>query len=200
MSTLRNDFIAHLQLRGFSERTVRNYIDGVARYAKFFNKSPIELTPADVKNYLLNLKNVRKLAIRTINLHMYSIKSFYEHFLPGKNMMGDIRRMKEPQSYPVVLSRQEVKAMIDSAPNLKIKAVVALLYSSGMRLNECVTLKMSCIERNRRIIRIINGKGGKDRVAVLSDKALAILGEYWLEYRPTVCRCASFRICSGTRA
>ena len=186
MSTLRSDFIAHLQLRGFSERTVRNYIDGVSRYARFFGKSPLELTPEDVKSYLLHLRNVRHLAIRTINLHMYSIKSFYEHFVPDRNMMGDIRRMKEPQSYPVVLSRQEVCAMIDSAPNLKIKAVVALLYSSGIRLNECVTLKMSCIERDRRIIRIINGKGGKDRVAVLSDKALAIIGDYWRQYRPTV--------------
>lgn len=186
MSKLRADFVAHLQLRGFSERTVANYIDGVSRFSRFFNKSPLELTSGDVTAYLVHLRTVRKLAIRTINLHMYSIRSFYEHFLPGQNMMGDIRRMKEPQSYPVILSRQEIGAMIDSAPNLKIKAVIAILYSSGMRLNECVTLKMSCIERDRRIIRIINGKGGKDRVAVLSDRALAILDDYWRQYRPTV--------------
>lgn len=186
MNKLRADFVAHLQLRGFSERTVTNYVDGVFRFSQFFNKSPLELNNGDITAYLVHLRTVRKLAIRTINLHMYSIRSFYEHFLPGRNMMGDIRRMKEPQSYPVILSRQEIAAMIDSAPNLKIKAVVALLYSSGMRLNECVMLKMSCIERDRRIIRIVNGKGGKDRVAVLSDKALAILGDYWRQYRPTV--------------
>jgi integrase/recombinase XerD len=186
MTRLRSDFLAHLQLRGFSERTIGNYIDGVAGFACHFNKSPLELTHAHVTEYLLHLRNERKLAVRTINLHMYSIRSFYDHFLPGQNMMGDIRRMKEPESHPEILSRQEVFAMIDSAPNLKIKAVVAVLYSSGMRLSECADLKMSCIERDRKVIRIIKGKGGKDRNAVLSDKALAILGDYWRQYKPAV--------------
>ena len=133
MNKLRADFVAHLQLRGFSERTVTNYVDGVSRFSRFFNKSPLELNNGDITAYLVHLRTVRKLAIRTINLHMYSIRSFYEHFLPGRNMMGDIRRMKEPQSYPVILSRQEIAAMIDSAPNLKIKAVVALYNSCGNR-------------------------------------------------------------------
>jgi len=82
MTKLRSDFIAHLQLRGFSACTVDNYIDCIARFAKFFNKSPLELTPENVRDYLLHLRNVRKFAVRTINLHMYSIKNFYEHFLP----------------------------------------------------------------------------------------------------------------------
>jgi len=186
MTRLRSDFIAHLQLRGFSEHTVRNYIESVAMYARHFNKSPLELKHEHVKEYLLHLRNVKKLAVRTINLHMYSIRSFYDHFLPGLNLMGDIRRMKEPESRPEILSRQEVFAMIDSAPNLKIKAVVAVLYSSGMRLSECADLKMSCIERDRKVIRIIKGKGGKDRNAVLSVNAIPILDAYWKQYRPTV--------------
>src|SRR5271157_1972204 len=98
MTQLRRDFIAHLQLRGFSENTVRNYIESVAMYARHFKKSPLELTHENVKEYLLYLRNVKKLAVRTINLHMYSIRSFYRHFLPGQDMMGDIRRMKEPES------------------------------------------------------------------------------------------------------
>jgi len=186
MTQLRRDFIAHLQLRGFSEHTIRNYIESMAMYARHFNKSPLELKREHVKEYLLHLRNVKKLAVRTINLHMYSIKSFYEHFLPGVDMMGDIRRMKEPEVCPVVLSREEVYSMIDNAPNLKITAVVALLYSSGIRLGECAALKMSCIERSRMIIRILQGKGGKDRNAVLSVKTLDILSAYYRYYRPSV--------------
>jgi site-specific recombinase XerD len=186
MTKLRSDFIAHLQLRGFSQRTIENYVDSVALFAKHFNKSPIVLTHDHVKEYLLHLRNVRKLAVRTINLHMYSIKSFYEHFIPGQNMMGDIRRMKVPESYPEILSRQEVNTMIKVATNLKIKAVITLLYSSGMRLAECASLKMTSIDRNRKIIRIVQGKGGKDRNAVLSDKALLIFSDYWRGYRPSV--------------
>jgi hypothetical protein len=152
MTRLRSDFIAHLQLRGFSDHTIRNYIESVAMYARHFKKSPLELKHEHVKEYLLFLRNVKKLAVRTINLHMYSIRSFYNHFLPGLNLMGDIRRMKVPESHPEILSRQEVFSLIDSAPNLKIKAVVAVLYSSGIRLSECADLKMSCIERDRKVI------------------------------------------------
>jgi site-specific recombinase XerD len=185
MTNLRSDFIAHLQLRGYAEHTIRNYIESMALYARYFNRSPLELSHQHVKEYLLYLRNEKKLAVRTINLHMYSIRSFYNHFLPGENMMGDIRRMKEPESYPVILSRQEVYAMIDKADTLKIKAAVAVLYSSGIRLEECANLKLNCIERDRMVLRIINGKGGKDRNAVLSIKTLAILAEYWRAYRPT---------------
>jgi site-specific recombinase XerD len=186
MTQLRRDFIAHLQLRGFSTCTIENYIDCVARFAQFFNKSPLELTPENVRDYLLHLRNVRKFAVRTINLHMYSIKNFYEHFLPGRNMMGDIRRMKVPESHPIILSRREVHAMLNNAPNYKVKAVVALLYSSGLRLRECTLLKMKCIDRDRKVICIVQGKGGKDRNAVLSDTALAIFTEYWKQYRPSI--------------
>jgi integrase/recombinase XerD len=155
-------------------------------YTRYFKKSPLELTHEHVKEFLLYLRNDKKLAVRTINLHMYSIKSFYDHFLPGQNIMGDIRRMKEPESHPVILSREEVYAMVEKAPNLKIKSTVALFYSAGLRLSECATLKMCCIERDRHIIRVIAGKGAKDRNAVLSDKTLDIITEYWKQYRPSV--------------
>jgi site-specific recombinase XerD len=186
MTTLRSDFISHLQLRGFSQCTIDNYIDSVSLFAKHFNKSPLELTHEHIKDYLLHMRNVRKLAVRTINLHMYSIKCFYEHFLPGQNMMGDIRRMKTPEIHPEILSRKEVETMIAVARNLKVKAVIALLYSSGIRLAECASLKMSSIDRDRKVICIVQGKGGKDRNAVLSERALSILGDYWRAYRPAV--------------
>jgi integrase/recombinase XerD len=186
MTRLRQEFISHLELRGFSECTIGNYVDSVSRFARFWNKSPLELSPAHVKDYLLHLRNVRKFAVRTINLHMYSIRSFYGHFLPGRDMLGDIRRMKVPESHPVILSRREVHAMLDNAPNYKVKAVVALLYSSGLRLRECTSLKMACIDRDRKVICIVKGKGSKDRNAVLSDRALAIFTEYWKQYRPSV--------------
>ena len=185
MTQLRQNFIAHLQLRGYSISTIRNYISSMALFVNYWNKPPLTLTHYHIKTYLLYLKNIKRLAIRTINLHMYSIKSFYEHFKPGINMMGDITRMKEPQSHPVILSRQEINAMIDKQDNLKIKAAVAILYSSGMRLDECTNLKLSCIDRDRMLISIIKGKGGRDRNAVLSKKTLLILGQYWRKYRPS---------------
>jgi len=186
MTRLRQDFISHLQLRGYAVNTIRNYIESMIIFARFFNRSPLELEHKHVKEFLLYLRNVKKLAVRTINIHMYSIKSFYDHFQPEKNIMGDIRRMKEPQSHPVILSREEVTAMIEQADNLKIKAAVAVLYSSGIRLSECNNLTLHCIERDRMILRIIKGKGGKDRNAVLSPQALSILEAYWRQFHPQV--------------
>jgi site-specific recombinase XerD len=90
------------------------------------------------------------LAIRTYNIHFYGIKSFYDHFCPGQNMTGDFKRMKEPHHLPVVLSKQEAFAMIDAAPNLKIKTVVAVFYSSGQRLEEYTSLKLTDIDRSRK--------------------------------------------------
>jgi len=117
---------------------------------------------------------------------MYSLRSFYAHFKPDVDVMGDLRRMKEPESHPVVLSLKEVTRLLESAEHLKAKTAIAVIYSSGIRLDECTNLKLNCIERERMILRIINGKGGKDRNAVLSLKTLVLLEEYWRKYRPAV--------------
>lgn len=186
MSKLRQDFIAHLQLKGYSEKTIRNYIECVALYSKHYNKSPLDLEHEHVKNYLLYMRNKRKLKIRTINLHLYSLRSFYEHFCPDKDYFKDIRRMKEPDYHPEILSREEVLAMIDASKNLKMKAINALLYSSGIRLAECVNLKIHDVDSKRMIIRIRQGKGARDRNAVLSQRALLILRAYYKQYRPSL--------------
>lgn len=186
MTKLRQDFIAHLQLKGYAKATIKNYIQSMHLFAKHYNKSPLLLTPQQVKDYLLYLRNVKKLAIRTINIHFYSIKCFYEHFIPEINMIGDMRRMREPKHYPIILSKQEAFDLIEKAPNFKIKAAIALFYSAGLRLGECANLKMCCIDRKRMIIRITQGKGAIDRDAVLSRKTLDIITEYWKQYRSSV--------------
>jgi len=186
MTKVRTDFLAHLELRGYANATVKNYIQAVSLLARHYNKNPLLLTPQNIVDYLLYVKNTKKLAIRTYNIHFYGIKSFYDHFCPAQNMTGDLKRMKEPHHLPVVLSKQEAFAMIDAAPNLKIKAAVAVFYSSGLRLEECTSLKLTDIDRSRMILKVIQGKGAKDRTAILSLKTLDILGHYWREYKPKV--------------
>lgn len=186
MNKLRSDFIQSLQLKGYAQNTIDNYVDAVSQYSRFFKRSPLELTSDDVVKYLMHLLKVKCLGIRTINLHMYSIRSFYDYFLPEKNIMAKIFRMKEPMYLPHVLSRQEIDAMVTIAENLKIKTAIVLLYSSGLRLSECALLKLAHIDRSRMVLNIIQGKGGKDRTAILSAKALPVLENYWRQYRPAV--------------
>ena len=187
MSKLRADFVAALQLKGFSPKTIRNYVECVSRFSKHFKVSPMELGNCHIKEFLLHLRNDRKLEPKTINLHLYSIKGFYKVFIPKQpEIIDGLQRMKEPIKRPVVLSRQEADLLIESAKNLKMKAIVAVLYSSGIRLAECVNLKIIDVDSSRMVLHIVNGKGGKDRFAILSPRTHLILREYFRQYRPSV--------------
>jgi integrase/recombinase XerD len=184
MSTLRADFIGRLQLKGFTGRTVTNYVASVAAVSAFHKRSPLELSADDIRRFYLHELNDKKMAARTINLHMAALKTFYNLMAPGSTVMNGIARLKSPKELPVVLDTQEVRRLIDSIHNLKHKAAVTLLYSSGLRLNECITLKPHHIESRRMKIRVEQGKGNKDRYTILSDRALVLLRDYFQAYRP----------------
>jgi site-specific recombinase XerD len=124
------------------------------------------------------------MAARTINLHMAALKTFYNLLAPGSTVMNGIARLKCPKEIPFVLATQEVQRLINNIHNLKHKAAITLLYSSGLRLTECLTLKPYHIESQRMKIRVEQGKGKKDRYTILSNRALSILREYFKVYRP----------------
>jgi site-specific recombinase XerD len=104
--------------------------------------------------------------------------------IPETDIMRPFTRMREPIKQPKVISRQEVERLIDGASNLKRKAVISLLYSSGIRGGECLNIRIADIDSNRKIIHIHGGKGAKDRYALLSERTLHILRSYYLAYRP----------------
>jgi len=184
MTLLRSQFIEQLRVRGYSERTVENYTAAVAFLARHYSRSPLLITSQEVRSYLLFLLEQRKLAAATVNLHMDAFKSFYNIMAPGSNVTQGFVHVKKPCRIPLVLSRQEVRSLIDAAANLKYKAIIMLLYSAGLRLMECVLLKPSHIESDRMKIRVEQGKGKCDRYTILSHKALETLHRYYKEYRP----------------
>jgi integrase/recombinase XerD len=184
MTPLRARFIAHLELKGYAAKTRRNYLDPVIQFSRWLKRSPDTLTKDDIQRYLLYLKRERKLAIRTLNIHIYALKAFCNFILPEADIMAPYSRLKEPKHNPMVLSREEINAVINTEQNLKYKAIVATLYSSGVRLDECINLKVSDIDSNRMIMRVHDGKGSKDRQTVLSMRALNILRDYWRRFRP----------------
>jgi site-specific recombinase XerD len=184
MSTLRADFVGRLQLKGFSKRTITNYVAAVAALSVYHKRSPLELLPDDIRKFYLHELNDKKMGARTINLHMAALKTFYNLMAPNSTVMNGISRLKCPKKIPVVLDTQEVQRLIDSIHNLKHKAAAALLYSGGLRLTECVNLKPHHIESGRMKIRVEQGKGSKDRYTILSNRALSILREYFKAYRP----------------
>ncbi len=184
MTPLRARYMAHLELKGYSPKTRRNYLDPIVRFTRWLKRSPDTLTKDDLRQYLLYLKLERKLAIRTLNIHIYALKCFCDFVLPEANIMAPYRRLKEPHYQPDVLGREEIKAIIDTEQNLKYKAIIATLYSSGIRLEECVNLNITDIDSSRMVIHVRNGKGGKERISILSPRTLDILRQYWIKHKP----------------
>jgi site-specific recombinase XerD len=184
MTSLRADFIGRLQLKGFSPKTIVTYVASVAALAAFHKRSPMALSTNDIRTFLLHELNEKKLAPKTINLHTAALKTFYNFMAPGSAVMNGITSIKCPQKIPVVLDTQEVERLLGSIHNLKHKAAITLLYSSGLRLGECVTLKPHHIESGRMKVRVEQGKGKKDRYTILSHRALELLREYYQACRP----------------
>jgi integrase/recombinase XerD len=141
MTPLRQQFIGGLRLKGFSEKTIENYVHAMVGITRHYRCSPLELTKEQVRSYLLHLLQERRLAPATVNLHMDAMKSFFRLIAPLNPVMDDCFHVKTPKRIPSVLSREEVKRLICATRNIKHRAALMLLYSSGLRLSECLTLK-----------------------------------------------------------
>jgi integrase/recombinase XerD len=115
MTELRSRFIAFLELKNYSKSTVRNYVQVVKQFSEFIGHSPVKLTQDEIRNYLLHLKRVKKLEPKTINLHLYAIKSFCQFMLPETDIMRPFTRMREPNKQPKVLSREEIEKLLAGA-------------------------------------------------------------------------------------
>ena len=106
---------------------------------------------------------------------MAALKTFYNLMSPGSMVMSGITRLKCPRHLPELLDAGEVERLITAVTNLKHKAAITLLYSAGLRLSECISLKLRHIESGRMKVRVEQGKGKKDRFTILSQRALLLL-------------------------
>lgn len=183
MSLLREKFISFLQLKGFTKATVRNYIQSIKQFQDWLGKSPVHVTQECAHQYLDFLKNGKKLAPRTMNIHIYALKRFCDFFLPQHDIMAPFSRMRTPKYQPHVISAAETQALINAAPNIKAKAIITTIYSAGLRINECLNLKITDIDSKRMVIHVF-GKGQRERYALLSPITLELLRNYYRRYRP----------------
>lgn len=184
MSTLRNKMDQDLQLHGKSENTRLAYIGCVKRLAAFYHKSPDRLNQKDIRAFFLHLINERKLTDRTVTVYLCAIKFFYEKTLNAQWPVLTFIKPKKRRSLPVVLSREDVQRILDSVQALEYKIALKLIYSCGLRISEALKLKASDIDGKRKVIRITNSKGGRDRDVPISDRMLTLLRQYWKIKRP----------------
>ncbi len=165
---------SELKLRGFSPMTVRNYAFFVDKFMKFSNKDPTELTEDDAKLYLSELFETK--SKNTIMLAAAALKFFFGEIL--KKDFSGVKVPKKDKKLPEVLTRDEVKKLIDSTDTKKSKLIISLLYSSGLRVSEIVSLKPSDIDFEENVGWVRKGKGSKDRVFVLADSLSKEITDY----------------------
>ncbi len=184
MTPLRQRMIEDMQLRNLTPETQRNYVHHVAAFARYFGKSPEILDIEAVRQYQLYLLNERKLSPETINQYISSVKFLYLTTLEMPWTEEYFPRVRRPHKLPIVLSQEEVLAFFDHIPSLKYRAALMTCYGAGLRVSEAVALKVSDIHSQRKLLRVEQGKGQKDRYAMLSPRLLEVLRRYYRAVRP----------------
>ena len=171
--------------RNLKDSTIDAYCYAVGYFLRTVNKEVTILTTDDVDAFLTE-KRLGGLAPQTYNHYLSSIRFFYKRILKMNWDDEDIPRMKPDHSLPTVLSRNEMQSIIDHTPNLKHKAIIATMYSSGLRVSEVVHLHYDDISRTNKTIHVRESKSRRDRYTILSDRNLDLLTEYW-------CKCGKPR-------
>jgi site-specific recombinase XerD len=176
--------IEDMQLRNLTPHTQRSYVHYVAEYARYFNLSPEKLDAEAIHQYLLYLLNERKLSPESVNCCVSALKFVYLETLEMPWTTEYFPRAKRPHRLPIVLSQEEMLLFFDHIPGLKNRAALMTCYGAGLRVSEAVALKVSDIDGKRKLIRVEQGKGQKDRYAMLSDRLHMALRRYYKALRP----------------
>jgi site-specific recombinase XerD len=183
ISPLRQRMIDDMTIRKMAPKTQAAYIRAVKNFTDFLGRSPDTASPEDLRRFQLHLAQTGTSA-PTQNATVTALRFFFEVTLGRRGATDHLPFVRQPRKLPVVLSPAEVARLLDAAANLKYKAALGIAYGAGLRAAELVSLKVSDIDSNRMVIRVEQGKGRKDRYAMLSEQLLRLLRAYWAASRP----------------
>ena len=173
-----------MKIRGLSKETIECYSSCLSLFMRNFKgRKPKDITLGDIKRYSQALSN-RGQSNRYINMQLSAIRFFYSHVCKPCFEIGEIPSLKEHKKLPMVFSQEEIKSILSALKNIKHRAMLTLLYSTGMRINELVNLRVEDVDSKAMLIFIRHGKGSQQRYVPLSAKALEILREYWRAVKP----------------
>jgi integrase/recombinase XerD len=185
ISPLRARMIQDMTVRNFVDKTKNDYIRHVKTFAVFVGRSPDRATPEDLRSFQVHQTDT---GVRppTINGSVAALRFFFSVTLGRPDMSRYLTFVREPRKIPVILTSEEVARLIEAAPGPKYKAMFAAAYGAGLRVSEVVALKVNDIDSPRMLIRVEQGKGRKDRYAMLSPQLLELLRDWYSITRPKV--------------
>jgi site-specific recombinase XerD len=175
--------IDDMTLHGLKSKTIRAYVDCIARFARHFGKSPEVLGAAEIRSYLLYLTHDRHVASSTYNQALCALKFLYRITLRKDWGLDGLARTRRQTKLPVVLSLDEVNRFFEAITSLRHRAILMTAYAAGLRISEVLALRTDDIDSQRMVIRVRQGKGSKDRYVMLSSRLLTLLREYWRAHR-----------------
>lgn len=181
MTPLRKRMLDAMILRGFAQHTQETYLGAVIRLSQHYNCSPDRLSDEQVQAYLLYLLQMRQRSRSTVNLTSCAVRFLICDVLGQTDRRVQIPLGRSPQRLPELLSRAEVAALLGVTTSIKARTFLMVAYASGLRLSELCHLRGRDIDSapDRMCIRVVQGKGGKDRYALLTPDLLEQLKLYW---------------------
>ena len=179
ISPLRQRMIEDMTARGLHSGTQKGHLRGCMRFAAFLKRSPDTATPDDVRQFQLHLAKLEGVSVCHRNRIMTGLKFLFRVTLKRQDLVAEIYHLPEPQRVPRVLSADETKRLLLMATTQKARVLLSLAYGAGLRASEAVRLKVGDIDKEQRIIRVVQGKGKKDRHVMLSNDMLGLLREWW---------------------
>ena len=179
------NFKRYLNTKRYSPNTVKTYAEALQVFLHYFNDKEVsKINNADVVAFYNDFILAKKLSISYQNQVINSIKLFFKTIRETAIIVEKIYRPKREKLLPNVLSKEEVKAILNAHSNLKHKTMLSLIYSCGLRRSELINLKPNDIDSKRNLVIIRQGKGKKDRIAPLSGNILLLLRDYYKVYKP----------------
>lgn len=180
-------FVSWLKSKRYSPNTIKTYVDAIKTFLKFYHNKPIaEITNQDVITFNNEYILAKNYSASFQNQVVNSIKLFFRT-VQNKTIDVDlVHRPKRPKLLPNVLSKEEIKAILEAPTNVKHKTMLSLIYACGLRRSELLNLKPEHINSKRNLLIIKQSKGKKDRITPISDKLIGLLRDYYKSYKPEI--------------
>ena len=185
ISPLRQRMLDAMAVRNFSDKTRHDYIRQVKGFASFLGRSPDTASADDLRRFQLHQRQ-NGVQPSSMNSAVSALRFFFSTTLDRPDMERHLTFVREPRKIPVILSPQEIGRLLEAAPGPKYKAAMSAAYSAGLRVSEVVALKVADVDSKRMLLRIEQGKGRKDRLAMLSPRLLDLLRDWYCIARPAV--------------